>query len=150
MFWAQSAIFVSLIFGIASEGNPWGLRIDRAELDAIKEALWEERGPSYEQDAPIVADPSIGQLTSYGGHCKTPCYNHRRRYYWCWADTVSGTAWDYCSPNNGDLTARGRKCKPTSKCDHSGGGWGGYGVKRYTWCATTTGIWDYCVPVNAK
>ena len=119
--------------------HPWDFEDDRAELDAIKEDIWEEDGPSYEQDALIVADPFIGQLGSYGGHCTTPCTNHGHRYFWCWADTVR---WDYCSPNNGDLTAYGRKCRHTSKCGHGKG-------HRYTWCWTTTARWDYCIPEHA-
>ena len=134
MFWAQGAIFVSLIIGIASEGNPWGLGIDRAELDAIKEALREERGLSYEQDAPIFADPIIGQLGSNGGHCITPCAKNGRSYASCETDK---DPWDYCSPNNGFLTAYSRECK--SECARM------YG-KKYTWCWTKTGTWDYCVP----
>jgi len=94
----------------------------------------EEASPLADQE--VAADPFIGQLGSYGGHCTTACSNHGHRYYWCYADTVK---WDYCSPNNGDLTAYGRKCRASSKCGHGKG-------HRYTWCWTTTARWDYCVP----
>ena len=123
MVGVYGAICLALLLGVA-RANP----ID--ENDRMVEEF------EASDDATILSDPKIGQKGAYGRTCRTPCTNHGHRYHWCW--TTTPRKWDYCSPNDGDITAYGRKCRYTSKCGHGKG-------KRYTWCWTTTAKWDYCV-----
>lgn len=96
-------------------------------------------------DTPVLADPRRPHPQpkvhgAFGYACTSRCTNQGQNYFWCWAH--SHKSWDYCSPNNADLTAYHRHCKPTHACGHHG--------QKYTWCYTTTHTWDYCVISRAK
>ena len=85
-------------------------------------------------DSPIFNDPRP-QKTSKGKTCKTECSKAGGELAFC---MISGTNFDYCSPNNGDLTSSGSKCKSDHSCGKHG--------RSYNWCNAIDGKWDYCVP----
>ena len=87
---------------------------DPSDEAPIEDALVQD----HPIDDALKADPRYTythhrQGTALGRRCKSRCTNKGHDYYWCWS---TPGRWDYCSPNNGDRTVHGGKCRHWSDC----------------------------------
>jgi len=117
-----------------------------AEREAEEEQAKADEAAREFESAVNEAIEQAKLITSHGRECKNDggegnCGQHGEEYDWCRTNEGPvGYKWDYCVLR--EDTAKGWTCK-------NSGGEGEcakHGLWSYTWCRTTNGEWDYCVP----